>query len=108
MCVLQLRGGGEEVVRLELAAVDARVEKAVTTLHVQQLQQEKALADTHLHDNYQRHKHELEIQQLQHFQVLCTLLLQYFQVLCALMLQYFQVLLSVLQYIEVLHYISLT
>ena len=60
---------GEEVIRLESEAADARAEKAAVTLHIQMLQQEKELANKHLEENYKRQKQELEIQQLQHFQV---------------------------------------
>merc|ERR1719150_2805426 len=48
--------------------VDLRAEKSVITMKLQALQQEKDKVSSDLDNVYKRHKEELEIQQLSHFQ----------------------------------------
>ncbi|XP_064636448.1 kinesin-II 95 kDa subunit-like [Lineus longissimus] len=58
----------QEGMGLELELVDLKSERSVVTLQLQTLKQEKAKLGKDLEEAYNRHKEELEIQQLQHFQ----------------------------------------
>jgi hypothetical protein len=59
----------QEGTSLELELIDLKSERSVVTLQLQTLKQEKAKLAKDLEETYSRHKEELEIQQLQHFQV---------------------------------------
>ena len=57
--------------QLEMDLVKEREERRVVTMQLQAMDAEKALVLQELQESYQKHRDELEIQQLQHFQV-CT------------------------------------
>ena len=59
----------DDGVKLEMELVDLRAEKSVITMKLQALQQEKDKMSGDLDNVYTRHKEEMEIQQLGHFQV---------------------------------------
>ncbi|KAK2169048.1 hypothetical protein LSH36_12g02042 [Paralvinella palmiformis] len=58
----------QEAAKLECDLVDHKAEKSVVALKIQTLQQEKEHLQSDLDRTHKRHKDELEIQQLQHFQ----------------------------------------
>ncbi|ELT92202.1 hypothetical protein CAPTEDRAFT_221227 [Capitella teleta] len=58
----------EDAMQHEMELAELRGEKAVVSLQMQTLQQEKEVLLRDLNQVYKRHKEELEIQQLQHFQ----------------------------------------
>ena len=59
----------EEAVSAEMELAELRGERSVVTLQIQTLQQEKEQVKGALAEMGERQKEELEIQQLQHFQV---------------------------------------
>ncbi len=61
--------GKEESTQLEMDLVKEREERRVVTMQLQAMDAEKGLVIQELNESYQKHRDELEIQQLQHFQV---------------------------------------
>ena len=55
--------------QLEMDLVKEREERRVVTMQLQAMDAEKGLVLQELQESYQKHRDELEIQQLQHFQV---------------------------------------
>ena len=55
--------------KLDMDVVKEREERRVVTMQLQALDAEKRMVLEELQESYQKHKEELEIQQLQHFQV---------------------------------------
>ncbi|XP_002734593.1 uncharacterized protein LOC100366509, partial [Saccoglossus kowalevskii] len=58
----------QEIMQLESELIELRAERAVVTMQLQALDQEKQQLSNDVEKSYQQHKEELEIQQLQHFQ----------------------------------------
>ena len=55
--------------QLEMSLAKEREERRVVTMQLQAMDAEKALLVAELEEAYRKHKEEMEIQQLQHFQV---------------------------------------
>lgn len=58
----------EQSMKLDMDVVKEREERRVVTMQLQALDAEKRMVLEELQESYQKHKEELEIQQLQHFQ----------------------------------------
>ena len=59
----------EESIELEMELVKEREERRVVTMQLQALDEEKGLLAQELNEAYTKHREEMEIQQLQNFQV---------------------------------------
>ncbi|XP_015758048.1 PREDICTED: kinesin-II 85 kDa subunit-like isoform X1 [Acropora digitifera] len=58
----------DQAIKLEMELVEMKAERTVMSLRIQSVTEEKKRLKTDLEEAYKRHKEELEIQQLQHFQ----------------------------------------
>ncbi|XP_070553621.1 kinesin-like protein klp-20 [Ptychodera flava] len=58
----------QQIMQLETELIELRAERAVVTMQLQTLDQEKQLLTRDMEESYKRHKEELEVQQLQNFQ----------------------------------------
>nr|XP_058950704.1 kinesin-like protein unc-104 isoform X1 [Pocillopora verrucosa] len=58
----------DQAIKLEMELVELKAERTVMSLRIQSVTEEKKRLKADLDEAYKRHKEELEIQQLQHFQ----------------------------------------